>query len=75
MNGLNNASFGFFSSGGGGGCVVCCGLYILGSAPFSTIRCAVGNTASANYSASLGGCLNAASGVFSFAGGGGGCVS
>ena len=39
-------------------------LYVLGSGTCSSLRCGVGNTASGNYSASLGGRLNCATGTF-----------
>ena len=40
-------------------------IYTLGSGTCSSLRCGVSNTASGNYSASLGGRLNCATGVFS----------
>jgi hypothetical protein len=49
-----------YTAGGGGG-----GIMVLGAGTLSTLRCGVTNTASGNYSASLGGQCNVSSELIS----------
>ena len=58
----------FFSVGGGGSAST--SIIVEGTGLLSTIRCGVGNTATCNYSVSLGGQYNTASGYYNFIGSG-----